>query len=125
MHRRYPQIDTDAAQAAWLDAIEEAYGVRLGAGQVYVDARSGRVYAGSEYVAQVGPDADPARARLWADSLAHMPRFGSGIEVAERQAERPSGYTHPLDRRREWCASERDDAVADLNAHLERKAGRA
>lgn len=34
--------------------------------------------------------------------------------------ERASGYTHPLDRRLENCPSERDDALADLNAHLER-----
>lgn len=33
-------------------------------------------------------------------------------------------YIHPLDRRRDWCAGEHADALADLNAHLERTSAR-
>ena len=77
--------------AAWLDAIEDQYGVRLGPGQIY-DQR-GQVYAGSEYVATLGSTDDPQDATQWSDSLNHMPRYGKGIETAERELDN-HGYYH-------------------------------
>lgn len=47
----------------------------------------------------------------------HINQHGYSLKVDEPA----STYIHPLDRRRDWCASERDDALADLNAHLERQ----
>ena len=65
--RQFPVL-TDEQQAAWKDAIRERTGASLRfASDIYVDPRSGRVMAGSEYVARVAPDSsgDPDDATDW------------------------------------------------------------
>jgi hypothetical protein len=67
----------------WLDAIENAYGVRLEAGQIYAEV-NGQVYAGSEYVATLGASALPQDATSWAASIAHLPRALGRMDVATK-----------------------------------------
>jgi hypothetical protein len=78
------KIARQAWEERWLDRIERDYGVRLGAGQLYVDRGRGYVYAGSEYVARVGATDEPEDAREWTDSIGHFPRGTGRLEVAER-----------------------------------------
>lgn len=70
----------------WRAAIEDAYGVSLGAGQVYADRRRGFVYAASEYVAKLGATDAPEDATEWADTIAHRPRHTKTIEIARKDA---------------------------------------
>lgn len=70
---------TDEQRELWLDAIRERIGTSLRyASEIYADA-NGRVYAGSEYVAQLGITNHPADATAWADNV-------HAIDYGKRQA---------------------------------------
>jgi hypothetical protein len=67
---------------AWLDAIEDRYGLRLRhENDVYV--QRGFVYAGSEYVARLGRTADPADAIEWTASIGAFERIGGTVKFRE------------------------------------------
>jgi len=88
MHRKYrtPRTCPDIDTYEWAAWIEDHYGVVLTAQGLYADVDR-RVYAGSEYVATLAEEStSPEHATRWTDTIAHMPRYGTGIEVARRQA---------------------------------------
>jgi len=68
-----PNAHRSIDELEWQQRIFLDYGVWLGPGQFYVDRR-GRVYAGSEYIATLGDDNTPEKARGWTDTINHMPR---------------------------------------------------
>ncbi len=111
-------------ETLWLDSIEDDYGVRLSAGQLYYDHRTGRVYAGSEYVCIVPRDKPvvPSNASSWTDSIGHMPRGGRGIETATRNDDPRANcmgclegrHPHAID-----CPDRDDDWKADADTDAE------
>ncbi len=75
---------TEEGRERWLSAVEKCYGLRLRyENDLYLETRSGRIYAGSEYVAtanEFNPD-DPDLGRKWADRIGAFERIGGNVEL--------------------------------------------
>lgn len=73
-----PRNLTNDEREAWWHAIEERYGARLyHVSDIYADPRTGRVMAGSEYVARLGRTNWPEDATEWTSHV-HTLNYGRG-----------------------------------------------